>query len=752
MSNKKLFLFLLTCFLLGIKISLMAQDLNDFGFVFWKNLPVSASNVQLDNPWAGGVNNAQFGKIDLNHDGFDDLLLFDRHGDRLLPFLYQPGGNQSDYLYAPEYKRFFPEIKQWFQLKDYNADGLPDIFTYTPGGIMVYRNVSSDEPKFERAVFPYITSLQGSIFTNLLVTYVDYPAIEDLDNDGDLDILTFWGLGSYVELHRNMSVELYGNADSLVYHKVDFCWGRFAENPESNLIYLDTCFNKSMNQPGKNDPKHTGSTFTLLDMNGDHVLDLLLGDVDYSDAVPLLNGGDNFNAVMVEQLPFYPLNEPIALWSFPLTEHIDLENTGKPQLVVSPFDPGLMKSEGSESVWLYENVSVSDVPDFRLKTKSFIQNSMIETGVGSYPVFADVNSDGLIDLVVGNYGLFDTCILNLSGQLKCYYTSVLQLYLNTGTMDNPAFTLIDNDFANVSQLELLAAYPAFFDIDNDGDLDMLIGESEGYFHLFSNSAGPGNLPVFESPVLSYQNLKTDGYSAPVFIDIDKDGLADIVSGSASGKFSWFRNAGSPTQPDFKLITDFLGKVNVTDEMLSYKGYSIPAFIEMESGNLKLLSGSETGLLKYFSGISADTSQAFVLQDAHFMYLTEGIRTAPAWADLNHDGYPDLAIGNYAGGVSLYKGTPPGPAGIQPQSLKQKSRIRISPNPGNGIFDMEIMKDGEWQVELYSSTGRIIKKFPAKGFTAQKVSIEKPCSGIVFIKATATGIAGEQLFGKAVIIQ
>ena len=135
MLNKKLFLFLLTCFLLGIKISLMAQDLNDFGFVFWKNLPVSASNVQLDNPWAGGVNNAQFGKIDLNHDGFDDLLLFDRHGDRLLPFLYQPGGNQSDYLYAPEYKRFFPEIKQWFQLKDYNADGLPDIFTYTPGGM-----------------------------------------------------------------------------------------------------------------------------------------------------------------------------------------------------------------------------------------------------------------------------------------------------------------------------------------------------------------------------------------------------------------------------------------------------------------------------------------------------------------------------------------------------------------------------------------------------------------------------------------
>jgi hypothetical protein len=40
-----------------------------------------------------------------------------------------------------------------------------------------------------------------------LVTNVDYPAIFDIDNDGDLDILTFWGLGSFMELHQNMSVE-----------------------------------------------------------------------------------------------------------------------------------------------------------------------------------------------------------------------------------------------------------------------------------------------------------------------------------------------------------------------------------------------------------------------------------------------------------------------------------------------------------------------------------------------------------------
>jgi len=54
---------------------------------------------------------------------------------------------------------------------------------------------------------------------------VIYPAMADIDNDGDLDLLTFFGLGSYVEYHKNLSVEKYGTCDSLDFILTDKCWG-----------------------------------------------------------------------------------------------------------------------------------------------------------------------------------------------------------------------------------------------------------------------------------------------------------------------------------------------------------------------------------------------------------------------------------------------------------------------------------------------------------------------------------------------
>ncbi|MCB0779375.1 MAG: hypothetical protein KDC03_07565, partial [Flavobacteriales bacterium] len=52
---------------------------------------------------------------------------------------------------------------------------------------------------------------------NLFVTQVDVPGIVDVDGDGDLDVLTFSIFGSYMEYHKNLSMELYGTCDSLTF-------------------------------------------------------------------------------------------------------------------------------------------------------------------------------------------------------------------------------------------------------------------------------------------------------------------------------------------------------------------------------------------------------------------------------------------------------------------------------------------------------------------------------------------------------
>ena len=61
----------------------------DFGFERDQTVPVVENGQTLLFPWAGGLNSVRFSEIDLDLDGVTDLLGFEKHGNRLLPFLRQ---------------------------------------------------------------------------------------------------------------------------------------------------------------------------------------------------------------------------------------------------------------------------------------------------------------------------------------------------------------------------------------------------------------------------------------------------------------------------------------------------------------------------------------------------------------------------------------------------------------------------------------------------------------------------------------
>ena len=673
----------------------------------------------LSFPWAGGLNACQFGSIDLDFDGKNDLVVFDRQGNRLSCFVNRGGIGEIRYEFDNQYAKAFPKIDDWMVLADYDGDGRNDIFTYSKGwaGIKVYRNVSADSLAFELVKSPYLTSLQGAGEVNIMATYADYPAIVDVDGDGDLDILTFGVLGTFIEKHQNLSVEKYGIRDSLIFERNDYCWGRVAESEEDNRMYLDTClFGKTIIEGPF---RHRGATVAVRDLNGDGLLDMLLGDVDYPGLIYLQNGGTMDAALMTSQENRFPLQQPVNLFSMPMPFFIDVNNDGLEDMIVSPFDPNPLSAEGQNSVWLYLNFGTNENPDFQLYTKSFLQDEMLDFGTGSFPVFADVDADGLTDLLVGTIGNIDSTYY-IYGSLQTHRSGQIAFFKNVGTTNKPVFQLFDDDFGNLKSMKTSGLVPTFGDLNNDGKQEMLVGTSEGNI-LFFNA----DFQMLDDDFLHYEKT----WSAPCLYDVDADGTLDLVVGNANGKLTLYQGFNENGNASFAFVTDEWGGVDVRDYSASYFGYSVPSFFK--NGTETFLSvGSEQGkvfLYKLnndglpFEEISEEW-QRFVLDfDNHF-----GLRCAAALSDLNNDGKMEMMVGNYAGGLQLFN------AEIEVnQSVEEMlDEVLFYPNPAKSV--LTIVGKEINQIKVYDVSGRcLIQKNAASDETT--IDVNDLASGIYLLQ-------------------
>lgn len=724
-------------FLLVLSLSGAAQD--------YRIKVFAEDRYEYNCPWAGGMNNCQFGKIDLDLNNTVDLVVFDRVGDRIMPFRVVRSSDEMDYRYAPEFESSFPELHQWAIFEDYNLDGKTDIFTYSPGyaGMKVYRNVSEDHLEFRLEVAPFLKSFQGGGYVNILVTYADYPAITDLDGDGDLDILTFWGLGSFVEKHRNLSVEKYGHADSLDYEKTEFCWGFFAESEETNAITLDTCLRCLENAPTTD--RHTGSTFRILNLNGDALPDLLLGDVDYPNLIALYNGGTIDTARMTTYEWQYPSgDQTVNLFTMPAAFYDDFDFDGIKDLLVSPFDPNPFLPENLHSNWLYHNSGTNDQPQFSLKTQSFLQNRMLDFGAGAYPVLFDIDQDGLTDLMIGNYGYYDTSYFDEFLILHTEQTGQIAYLKNTGSSLQPSFTLVSSDLAGLASLHLKGVLPAFGDLDGDGDPDLLAGCENGQIIYCENVSGQPGEPSFVISDENYFMLDVGDYSAPQLFDLDGDGPIDLIIGEKGGNLNYYRNTGTLQAPSFTLVTDSLGGISVIDPDVSLDGFSVPYFFKDADEQLHLLVGSEQGEVYYFTGIEGNLDGEFILNDTlagligiNSLNDDYGFRAAAALGDLNQDGSPELIAGNFSGGLNYLSKQPESPVDHVPDDDQPENvTVTIFPNPAHDkiflIFD-EILHQVEVEIILYNSSGQPIYSYTGSPGASMTIPTDKYPGGIYFLQ-------------------
>ncbi len=541
-------------------------------------LLLAAMAHPAQNPWVGGLNACQFGRMDLDGDGRKDLLVFDRHGNRLLCFLNRGGARELRYEFTSEYDHAFPRLTEWVVFADYDGDGREDLFTYSKGwaGIKVFRNTSTTEALgFELVVAPYLTSWQGGGEVNILATEADYPAMVDLDGDGDLDLLTFGVMGTFLEKHRNLSMERYGHCDSLVFERTDLCWGRVAESEENNVMYLDTCLFGYGLKVEEDRNRHRGATVSVRDLTGDGLLDLLLADVDYPGLTLLINGGDSENALMVSQTEQFPPSMPVQLPSMPVPFFTDVNNDGVDDLLVSPFDPDPMASEGLNSVWLYLNHGTNQYPDYQLYTKSFLQEGMIDVGKGAYPTFLDWDGDGLMDLRVSDF----------EGRVT--------LFRNVGTAQQPVF----------EQLSLTGSKgwsaSCYYDVNHDGLLDRVEGQVNGRLVYYQGNGNGFDLVTDfwgEVDVRDYQ-ASYNGYSVPVLFEYH--GQLLLCVGSEQGKLFLYRVSDAVA---FEQV-DYLWDAICPGLPESFGMHSAAALGDLNGdGKLEVMVGNFSGGLQLFNAM------------------------------------------------------------------------------------------------------------------------------------------------------
>jgi hypothetical protein len=702
-----------------------AQNMEAFGFEKKHDIKVSHNGAEIPFPWIGGLNNAQINQIHLNNDEFEDILIFDSHGNKIYTFLFSPESSPQ-YTYAPEYEDKFPDLKAWVMTLDYNQDGLLDIFTYETGGIIVYKNTSTESLSFELEVYPYISSFHGSGETNILVTDVDYPIIHDLDNDGDLDIGVFWGLGSYVRVHKNLSQELYGHNDSLKFELVNECWGDFAESEESNELTLNACEIKS--STFNENERHTGSTMLVRDFNSDGRPDFILSDIDYPGAALLLNSNDGMNADFDSYTFDFPNSlQPISLFSFPLVKAMDMDQDGDEDIIVSTFDPSYNKSKFYNNIHFYENEN----NQYTLIDSSLIQSYMLDFSCASKPLFVDLDHDGLKDIIVSNYGYQDTAFYS-QGFLKTEYVSQIAFLKNTGTTSNPEFTLIDRNLGNLSQHEMQYAHLAIHDIDSDGTDEALIGLQQGRIMLFDINQDGDNFN-FELVDHNYLSIQQENIT-PFFFDINHDELIDIICGAKDGKLKLFLNHGTSTHPDFILTDENLGNVNVTNLNEFYFGYSTPFLFEKDN-ETHLFCGSLDGQISYYTTSHSTYMNDWKLISEHYLYIDEGIHSSIAASDINNDDWIDIVLGNYQGGLNFYSGKEPEEVGFTDNPELDINFI-IAPNPSFGNFVLKLDKPLQNTLDgkILTISGQILENFIIPVNQSQ-IQLQVVSSGMYFVQLT-----------------
>ncbi|MBN2031251.1 VCBS repeat-containing protein [bacterium] len=290
---------------------------------------------------------------------------------------------------------------------------------------------------------------------------------------------------------------------------------------------------------------------------------------------------------------------------------IDLDHDGRLDLFVG-------QEEGTISHYEQETEGSSQ---FTFVTREF---NDIDVGTYSSPCFTDLTGNGLYDLIIGKN----------DGHLVHY---------EQDAVGSTTFVLITDDFNEIDAGGW--SVPTFVDLDNDDLLDLIIGNQNGYLqHYEQNTTGS---TTFQWVSDSLSGIDVGGHATPSFTDLDDDDLLDLVIGEDSGKLSHYeQDAVGSTH--FVMVTE-----NLSDIDVYY--YSAPHLVDLDGdGLLDMIVGNFWGLVSHYEQGATGSEDFDLISDQMLDIIGVGSHSAPSLTDLDGDDLLDLIVGNLNGYLSHYE--------------------------------------------------------------------------------------------------
>jgi hypothetical protein len=550
--------------------------------------PASAGTPRFDNGVFGLANTASSASpafADIDGDGDLDALVGERFG--VTSFFENTGSAGAPAFAAAQVGAFGLGDVGWNsspELVDIDGDGDLDAFVGERyGDTFFFENTGS-------TIAPAFAPPSANPFGLVNVGLRAAPAFADIDGDGDLD--AFAG-------------EVYGN--TLLFENTGTASVPAFAAPVTNPFGLADIGDRSVPAFG--------------DVDGDGDLDALVGEL-YGSTYFFLNTG-------TANAPAFAAPAPDAFGLEALPSSVspalaDIDGDG---------DLDAFAGEFYGNTVVFRNTGTAAAPAFASASTNPFGWAAI--AYQAAPAFADVDGDGDLDAFVG---------VRPGNTLFFENTGTAGAAALAPPLTNP-FGLADvGDYAS----------PSFTDLDGDGDLDALVGNRQGNTLFFRNTDTVG-APAFAAPSTNPFGLADVGFRAtPAFVDLDGDGDLDALIGNSLGNTLFFRNTGTVSTPAFAApSTNPFGLANVGAQ-------AAPAFADLDGdGDLDAFVGERSGSTFFFENTGTALAPAFAAPEANpYGLLNVGAVAlpfaTPAFADLDGDGDLDGSIGGYLGRVFFFE--------------------------------------------------------------------------------------------------